>query len=63
MVLASIRCPHCAASSETIRAWRTVTRIMYLCGICDHLWTIDVEPATEPTNTTNIIARLGFFKR
>jgi len=62
MVLASIHCPHCTASSHSVRAWRTVAQIVYVCGQCDHTWTIDVE-IDPPAKPPNLIAHLGFFNR
>jgi Zn ribbon nucleic-acid-binding protein len=60
MVLASIHCPRCAASSDSLRAWRTSTQIIYVCGECDHTWAIDV-PIVPPAKSTNLIAHLRFF--
>ena len=62
MVLAGIRCPHCTASSYSIRAWRTVAEIVYLCGQCDHTWSIDVETDAKPANPSGVMATLAFFK-
>jgi hypothetical protein len=63
MVLASIHCPHCTASSDSIRAWRTFAQIVYVCGQCDHTWTIDVEIDPPPATAPNLTAKFGFFKR
>jgi transposase-like protein len=60
MVLASIHCPYCAASSRSIRGWRTVAQIIYGCAQCHHTWTIDVDPPAKPPT---LIAKLGFFTR
>jgi hypothetical protein len=62
MVLASIHCPHCAASSDSIRAWRTSTQIIYVCAECDHTWAIDVA-IVQPAKQTRLIAHLGFLNR
>lgn len=62
MVLASIHCPHCAAESDSLRAWRTVTQIVYECGRCDHTWALDVE-IVKPAKQSNLLAHLRFFNR
>jgi len=47
MALAAIRCPHCDASREMIRAWRTFAEMVFVCGQCAHMWILDLEAESQ----------------
>jgi len=57
MVPDTISCPHCAALSTAIRAWRAFAQIFYVCGVCDAAWTVDLEPSEQATDVIEKLKR------
>lgn len=43
MVPARQQCPHCGVSGEMISAWRTLADMVFLCGMCDHTWSMGIH--------------------